>query len=239
MNVKSWALACVMGVAALGVVGTAHAEEEASMLPGEFSANVGFFTDYRFRGVSQTGQEPAIQGGIDWAHDSGFYIGGWGSNVDFADAHMELDVYAGYANSVGNFSYDVAFLYYWYPGARRNQNFDYYEFALGLGYDLEVASLSASFAYSPDNFGATGDALYLEGGVSVPLPYDFALDATLGYQIIDDEVGFGIPDYMTWSLGLSRSFFGLDFGVAYIDTDEPSCGDACGATVVFSVSRSF
>lgn len=221
-----------------GAYAASH-EEEKSMIPGEFSANVGFLTDYRFRGITQTDREPAVQGGFDWSHDSGVYIGTWASNVEFNDAHIEMDFYGGYANSVGAFSYDLGVIYYWYPGARRNQNFDFFEVAFGAGYDFDVAAVSASANYSPDNFGSSGDALFLEGGVDVPLPYDFSLGATLGYQIIDDEATFGVPDYLTWSIGLSKSFFGFDFALSYVDTDEGSCGNGCDATVIFSVSRSF
>ncbi|WP_416897579.1 MAG: TorF family putative porin [Minwuia sp.] len=215
------------------------ADEEEMMIPGEFSANVAFLTDYRFRGITQTQNEPAIQGGFDWAHDSGIYLGTWASNVEFNDAHIEMDFYGGYANTVGNFSYDLGVIYYWYPGARRNQDFDFVEVALGMGYDFEVASVSLGMNYSPENFGASGDAFYTEAGVAVPLPYDFELGATIGYQIIDDEATFGVPDYLNWSVSLARSFYGFDFGLAYVDTDEGSCGDGCGATVIFSVSRSF
>ncbi|WP_417516374.1 TorF family putative porin [Minwuia sp.] len=217
----------------------ALADDEEFDLPGEFSANVGLFTDYRFRGITQTDNEPAIQGGFDWSHDSGIYFGTWASNVQFADAHIEMDFYGGFANEVGNFSYDLGLIYYWYPGARDNQDFDFVEVALGLGYDLDVAALSFSANYSPENFGASGNALYLEGGVSVPLPYKFELGATLGYQIIEDEATFGTPDYLNWSVGLSRTVYGFDLGLAYVDTDEGSCGNGCGATVIFSVSRSF
>lgn len=224
---------------ASGAMAASHEEEDGFDLPGEFSANVGLFTDYRFRGITQTDNEPAIQGGFDWSHDSGIYFGTWASNLEFADAHLEMDFYAGYGNEVGAFSYDLGVIYYWYPGARTNQDFDFVEVALGLGYDLEVAALSFGANYSPENFGASGNALYLEGGVSVPLPYELELSATLGYQIIEDEATFGTPDYLNWSVGLSRNVYGFDLGLNYIDTDEASCGNACGATVVFSVSRSF
>lgn len=239
MNFKSLAAATIVASAAFAFSGAAQAEEEETVIPGEFSANVSLLTDYRFRGITQTDNEPAIQGGFDWAHDSGFYLGTWASNLQFSDAHIEMDFYGGYANSIDNFSYDLGVIYYWYPGASRNQDFDFIELALGLGYDFGAFSTSLSFNYSPDNFGSSGDALYTEGGVSVPLPYDFELGASLGYQMIDDEAAFGTPDYLTWTVGLSRSFLGFDFGLSYVDTDEASCGSGCGATVIFSASRSF
>lgn len=228
-----------LALLASGAVAGNHEEEEDFTIPGEFSANVGLFTDYRFRGISQSDREPAIQGGFDWSHETGIYFGTWASNVDFNDAHIEMDFYAGFANEVGNFSYDLGAIYYWYPGTRRNRNFDFFEIALGVGYDLDVAALSASANYSPDNFGSSGDALFLEGGVDVPLPEKFNIGATLGYQIIDDEAAFGTPDYLTWSVTLSRPLFGFDLALSYVDTDEGSCGSGCDATVIFSVSRTF
>ena len=65
---------------------------------GNFSANVGYFSEYRFRGLDQSGEAAAIQGGFDWAHDSGFYLGSWASNVEFNEATSasEFDLYAGY-----------------------------------------------------------------------------------------------------------------------------------------------
>ena len=82
----------------------------------EISGNVALTTDYRFRGISQTTSDPAVQGGFDWSHDSGFYLGTWGSNVEFAGS-LELDYYGGFANNINdNIAYDVGFIYYDYPG---------------------------------------------------------------------------------------------------------------------------
>ncbi|HXC38903.1 MAG TPA: TorF family putative porin [Burkholderiales bacterium] len=96
--------------------------------PHTFTANVGLFTDYRFRGISQTNKEPAIQGGFDYSHSSGFYAGIWSSNVygnqlaaggpTYAGGSQEIDTYAGYKFGFGDFAFDVGFLRYWYPGAK-------------------------------------------------------------------------------------------------------------------------
>ncbi len=67
----------------------------------------------------------------------------------------------------------------------------------------------------------------------MPLPEKFSIGATLGYQIIDDEAAFGTPDYLTWSVTLSRPLFGFDLALSYVDTDEGSCGNGCDATVLF------
>src|SRR5690554_6265151 len=85
----------------------ASAQEEASKPSDWFSANVAVTTDYTFRGISQTLEEPAVQGGMDLEHPSGLYLGTWGSSVNFGEdltagprAQLELDVYGGFAPSI-------------------------------------------------------------------------------------------------------------------------------------------
>lgn len=109
-----------------GLVGApafAMADDPAS--PHTLSANVSLTSNYVFRGISQTGGEPAIQGGLDYSHSSGFYLGTWGSNVGwltefqgYKSGSMELDVYGGYRNSIGDVSYDVGAIRYMYPGSK-------------------------------------------------------------------------------------------------------------------------
>ena len=88
----------------------------------QISSNVSLTTDYVFRGVSQTLEEPAIQGGFDYSNSSGFYAGFWGSNVDFGtDAQVELDGYLGFTREQQNgFSWDVGLIHYDYPGESEN-----------------------------------------------------------------------------------------------------------------------
>lgn len=112
-------------LAALAVPCVAMAEEAASASP--FTANVGLVSDYVWRGISQTSHKPAIQGGFDYTHSSGFYMGVWGSNVSWivdtgaaaagGSAGLELDTYVGIKNSFAtDFTYDVGFIRYNYPG---------------------------------------------------------------------------------------------------------------------------
>ena len=85
-----------------------------------FTGNAGLFSDYRFRGYSQTDYKPAFQGGFDFAHKSGFYAGNWNSNVEqslYTGANLEMDFYAGFKGSLGDFGYDIGYLYYFYPGS--------------------------------------------------------------------------------------------------------------------------
>ncbi|MBL26713.1 MAG: hypothetical protein CMM50_04070 [Rhodospirillaceae bacterium] len=221
----------------------ANAQDMASDTPpfGEFSANVGVYTDYIYRGISQTDEGPAIQGGFDWAHDSGLYAGVWGSNVDFNDgdeANIEIDYYAGFANSFEGFHYDVSGIYYSYPGAADALDYDFFEVAGALGYDFGVADVTGSVAWSPDFFGGIGDAVYYKGEVAVPLPYGFGIDGHVGHQDFDNAAAV---DYTDWSVGLTYAVWGFDLDLRYYDTDLSStaCADGCDERVVFGISRSF
>ncbi|MDE0488188.1 MAG: TorF family putative porin, partial [Gammaproteobacteria bacterium] len=101
-------LSAAVLVAWLGSSGTAGAQEESSI-----SANLAVTTDYVFRGYTQTGEDPAVQGGLDWADSSGWYVGTWASNIDFGpgdDASIEVDIYAGYGWEANDVSYDVGLL---------------------------------------------------------------------------------------------------------------------------------
>src|SRR5687768_146111 len=100
------------------------------------TGNVGIYSQYIFRGLTQTDREPALQGGFDYAHRSGFYLGTWGSNISWLRENfttivagvpvvqgtyqqggsLELDFYGGYKMSFGDFGLDLGTLYYYYPG---------------------------------------------------------------------------------------------------------------------------
>ena len=109
--------------AGLGVSNfVAAAEEPAS--PHTFTGNVGLFSQYVFRGLTQTNEEVALQGGFDYSHAVGIYAGLWGSNISWlrdngsykAGGSAEIDLYGGYKGAVGDFTYDAGVLQYWYPG---------------------------------------------------------------------------------------------------------------------------
>ena len=211
----------------------------------ELSANVGFVSEYSFRGIAQSNENPAVQGGFDVVHDSGLYGGVWGSNVNFNDgdeAQSEFDVYGGYSGAFNDVSYDVGLIYYAYPGANSSLNYDFVEGAVAAGYDFAVLSASASINYSPEYFGDSGDAFYYAAAVDVPLPADFTLSGHVGYQTIDNNAAFGVPDYTDWSVGIGYSLAGFDMSLQYVDTDldEPQeCADGCAERAIFGVSKSF
>ena len=131
----------------------------------ELSANVALTTDYVWRGVSQTLEDPAIQGGFDFEHDSGFAVGVWGSNVDFWEtgdpnddgANMEFDIYGSYSGEFGDgFSYSVGVIYYMYPGTDSGVDIDWLELNGSLGWGPVAFAIN----YSSDVYNSSETGVY-------------------------------------------------------------------------------
>ena len=205
---------------------------EDSFLGGEFSANISMLNDYRFRGVSLNDEGFTLQGGLDWASDSGFYVGTWASNIsDFNGSTLETDFYGGYAGEIEGISFDVGGLLYHYPGG---ENTDYFEIYGSTGIDLGFvsASVGANYALSSDNLaGQDNIYIYIDGSAAVP-DTPVTINLLLGYE----DGAFGNNKW-NWNIGASVDFKGLELGLSYIDTNQP--GDNADATVVFSVGASF
>ncbi len=210
----------------------------------EVSGNVALVSDYRFRGISQNAGEisPAIQGGFDVAFENGIYLGTWASNVNFSEGGaIEMDFYGGWAGSIADgLDLDVGYYYYAYPKDGPGNDLDYQEFAASLGF----MGATVGAIYSNDFFAETDAYWYLYGDYSFPLGEAFSLDLHLGYNSFDEEEFLFEEDkYMDWSVGVSTSYFDLDWSIAYIgtDLDEEDCfgaDDICDDTVVLSVSKS-
>ena len=208
------------------MLGLLLAGSTAASAAWEFSANFGLTTDYVFRGISQNGEDASASGGIDFSHDSGFYVGTWVAIVDQVeldsnpdDTNTELDIYGGFGgNFTDAFSYDIGLIYYAYPVDANQLNF--WEVYGSLSYDFGVASITGGVAYSPDFFGETDDALfyYVEG--SIPLPMGFGIDLHYGHQDIDNNSKFGTPDYDEWKVAVTKSMGdNVTVELAYTDTD--------------------
>ncbi len=220
------------------------ASSSAAMAELTFSANAAITSNYIFRGVSQTDNSPAIQGGFDMEHSSGFYAGIWGSNVDsdfYAGAEAEFDLYVGFSGEFPNtkLGYDVGILGYQYPDTTFNDN-NTEEVYGSLSYDFGPAAATVGLAYSDDWFG-TDDALYAYIDVDVPLPREFSLGLHYGHEDFDN-----LEDYGEWKVSLARSFGGFDFSLDYTDTDIDEDDVNAAAPdklsddkIVFTVSKSF
>ena len=189
------------------------------------SANVALTNDYKFRGISQSDESAALQGGFDLSHESGFYVGAWASSVDFdtngpcCDGSLELDYYLGYGADIGDsgFSYDVGVMAYTYPGDSGDEG-DYNEVYGSIAWQ----DLTVGLVYSDDYYAETDEFIYLYADYSFALPNDFALDLHLGYNMIEEDGGFLSSDedaYTDYSVSVSRDFMGFNFALAYVGTD--------------------
>lgn len=112
-----------------------------------FTGNAALATDYIFRGISQTGKEPAVSAGFNYGHTSGIFLGVWGSNVDFNDggqAHLEFDVFGGIRREYRGVTWELGVIHYAYPGAADTRSYDYDELRVALGYDFRIVAATAS-----------------------------------------------------------------------------------------------
>lgn len=219
--------------ALLAVAGTTQA--------GEFSATVTATSDYDFRGVTQTAQDPALQGSIDWAADNGIYVGAWGSNVDFGDCcdeSMELDLYVGFAGGdEEGLTFDVGGVWYAYPGA---DDIDYPEIWAGIGYGM----FGAKLWYSWDEFATDESAYYIEGSMDIPLPNDFGISVHVGYSdgdAFDNLVGY--QSYFDYSVGITKSIGNWGLELKWVDgsdwkelNNQPGDVLSSDARAIFSIS---
>ncbi|MBL4679778.1 MAG: hypothetical protein JKY88_03515 [Pseudomonadales bacterium] len=207
----------------------------------EMSGNISLGTDYVYRGISQTGGNPTIQGGFDLVSESGLYAGVWASNVGF-DGSIEIDLYAGYGGSLSEgLDYDIGVLRYEYPDDGKGTN---PESSFNEVYgSLSFSGLTLGVAYSPDFFAESGKATYVYLEYEMSLPNDFGLSFHYGRQSIDDNGAFGTPDYSDYSLAVSKTVSNIDLSLTWFDTDLSSIecfngSDDCDARVVFAVGKS-
>jgi uncharacterized protein (TIGR02001 family) len=158
-----------------------------------FTGNITIANDYRFRGFTQTDYNPAIQGGIDFAHKSGFYLGNWNSNVSsgiFNGAPIEMDFYGGWKKTFdGGFGLDLGVIYYYYPGTGEYGSYEAKNFEGYVGGSWGPLSVKYSYAFS-NFFGLETSAYNTKGSQYVdingtfPLPDGFAIVAHAGWQFV-------------------------------------------------------
>lgn len=218
--------ALMLGAAACA---PAYAQDANAAQASDFtlSANMSLVSQYRYRGIMQTNNKPAIQGGFDLVHSSGFYIGNWNSSISWLDdsdpdvsAAVEMDFYAGYAGTLWkDLTFDVGILEYYYPGSYPGGYTRPYttEAYLGLGYGPIAFKYSHAFT---NLFGVpdSKNSQYYDLSASFETGFwGTTLDAHVGYQKVrnlDDG------SYTDWSLGLSKDWGqGFSTTLAYIDTN--------------------
>ncbi len=239
-------------LAAVAAPGFALAAD-APASPHTFTSNVGLVSDYLYRGISQTNAKPAIQGGFDYAHSSGFYAGVWGSSISWmtdagaglqvaTSSQVELDTYLGFKNGfAGDFTYDVGFLRYNYPatypvpmnvviGTTPWAKGDTNEVYGALGYKWVTLKYSYSLGntFALPNARGTG---YIDLNVSYPIAdTGVTVGAHYGKQtykgVTADALKLDVldPTYSDYKLSVSKDFSGFVAGLAYSKTNTRDFG---------------
>ncbi len=205
------------------------------------SGGVSLVSDYRFRGLSLSDEDPAVQGTINLSHDSGFYVGTWASSIEDSPVfgHTEVDLYAGWNREIASgTSLDVGIAYYVYPnGEDAFGNSDFAEPYAKLSHTLGPVKATVGTAYAWNQSAIGGaDNLYLFGDVSAAIPSTpFTLKAHAGHT---DGSLAPSGEYLDWSLGADAVVGPVTLGIAYVDTDLPS-GHGTDAGLVLSVGAAF
>ena len=208
------------------------------------SSTVNLASDYTFNGVSQTGNDPALQASLDYAADSGFYAGTWASNVDFGtgeDTNIEWDVYAGqYFQLNDKFGLDTGIAYYTYHGDDASSTYNYPEAYAKFGYSSSMGDSEVNFWYSWDYFGLdvshyiamVAHTVEVAPGHNIKVSFDRSTSADENKWAWD-----GKDAYNHYRVEYMTSWQGFDFNLAAENTDMDI--DSADARVVFSVSRTF
>jgi uncharacterized protein (TIGR02001 family) len=227
-NDAVFAAACLALLAGVGFCSQAKAQD--------VTGNVALTSDYVFRGVSQTSENPAISAGVDATFGS-FYAGGWASNVDFGDdTDAEVDVYGGWRSELSGWTVDLGGVAYLYTGQPDSADYDYVELKAAASRAVGPATLGVAAYWSPDFFGASEDeATYVEANAAFTPADRWTVSAAVGRQWVSSDL-----DYTTWNAGVAFALTDhLALDVRYHDTDQHDFGDAYGARAVASLKATF
>ncbi len=266
MRIASISLASIACV--LIASGAAVAEDEAAEGPITLSANVTIATDYRFRGISQTENNLALQGGFKASHESGFYVGAWASNLSgwgtFGGANIELDLFGGYTTEIGTVTVDSGVIWYVFPQGSDNTSYGEIYGSLARGFGPATVTVGANYAFEQSALSLAGDEqdniyVYAKAGAAIE-DSPVSLSAQIGYS--DGNAGAGpngwvaspTGTYLDWSAGISVALpWGpVSLSATYYDTDisrseatafqviNPGYRYGIGAaTGVFAITASF
>ena len=249
-------LTCLLAAAPVGLVAqTTNEPTDTGAEPQQpFSVTGGatLASQYRFRGISLSDENPAIQGTINVAHESGLYAGLWSSSLDgfgeLGGADVELDLYAGYRTALGSgLTLDAGLLYYAYPGSEGG-DFEFFEPYANLSGTLGPATAKIGVAFAPGQDAlADNSNIYVFGDLAAAVPTTgFTLKAHIGYSKGDTPLSPS-GDYVDWLVGADYVTGPLTFGVAYVDTNlsraEAADGgaekDIVDAALVATITASF
>lgn len=255
MKINPLAIAVLAACSTLPAFAQTAAAPAAPASDWTITGNMGLFSDYRFRGISQTNKQPAIQGGFDVGHSSGFYIGNWNSNIystQYNGAPIEMDFYGGWKHSWDGFGLDVGAIYYYYPGSGTtpagSSKIDNTELYVAGSY----GPFSLKYSYPVSDFFSASDSkgsYYIDAGFNYDFGNNFGVNAHYGYQhlkggAIVPEIDGQMPDNISdWKIGGTYTVDTWVFGLSYIATNR-NYSSATGknisdGTAVVSVSKTF
>jgi uncharacterized protein (TIGR02001 family) len=251
-------------IAASLVASGAFAQAKAPEPDWSVSYNLGAVSEYRYRGISQSAKHPALQGGVDASHKSGFYVGAWGSSIEWikdsptapksAKGPVEIDLYGGYKGDIGKtgLSYDVGLLQYWYAGNNlKNANIagvvepNTLEVYGALSYGVVTAKYSNS---TTNLFGIANSkgSEYLDLSATFDLGNGWSVVPHIGHQVIKHNAS-----YADYSVAVNKDMDGLVLSATLIDTNWkrgaraayqlPGSGtrNLAGSTLVLGIKKNF
>ena len=253
----------ILSIAVLGAFSASVHAQTAPTPEHTFTGNLTVASDYRFRGISQTFKQPAVQGGFDYAHSSGFYVGNWNSNVSGNQynngAGLEMDFYGGYKFEVmPDFTADIGLLYYYYPAAKVGSTGEKYnngEVYFAGAYKW----FSAKYSYGlTDFFGLNNTTAAIPRGNSKGSGY---LDLNATFEVAEKTTltlhagrqwvrHYGEFNYNDYKIGVARDFGFATVGLAIVGTEADknfyTVADGNGRTkrvgntgAVLSISKTF
>jgi uncharacterized protein (TIGR02001 family) len=237
------AVSLVVGlIPAIAQAQAAKAPEPDYTLTG----NISLVTDYRYRGISQSRLKPALQGTVDFAHKSGFYLGAFATNIKWVkdgggNGNVEIDLYGGYKGTiVGDLGYDVGLLQYLYPSNNFTPSANTLEGYGGLTYKQFTLKYYRSFTtlFATPNSKGSG---YIDAGASFDLGDGWGVNAHIGHQSVRNNSAGSYTDY---KLGVTKELAGFVFGASLIGTDTDAYKSPKGknlgkAGIVLSAGKNF
>jgi uncharacterized protein (TIGR02001 family) len=241
-----------MAMAASLLSSAAVAQQAAAPVPSPVTGNITLASEYRFRGIDQTAGKPAIQGGFDYSHASGVYLGNWNSNINqgagFPGGNIEMDFYGGWKKAFGDFGLDIGAIYYYYPGSdasflgaanphsskTNSGNVSNTEFYIGGSWKF----LSAKWFHSLGDYFSIPDTSgtdYFDFAATYDLGNGWGV---LGHVGLLKVKGYSDLDYTDYKLGVTKDITGWVLGAAYVGTNaKGNCPfDATSSPYCFSNS---
>jgi uncharacterized protein (TIGR02001 family) len=236
----------LLTVAAAATALPAWAEDAPAAPADPLSFNASIITDYRYRGISQTRLQPAVQGGADYAAANGFYIGTWASTIKWVkdaggSSAIEFDFYGGYKTEVAkDLTVDVGVLKYYYSKNRLAVSADTFEIYGAVTF----GPVTAKYSHSTSNlfgFADSKNSGYLDVSGNIDLGDGMTLTPHVGHQTVKHNAGASYTDY---SITLAKDFSGLVLSGAIVDTNakgylSPAGKDLGKTAIVIGLKKTF